>query len=161
MQHFKFMNWRIRGFVFWCHEQVNTSNPLIQPGHLGGDPRQRGPHGPDNTMSALKSPSSNLSSFLDKSKGKIKSFDDSTKIVLGSWVLSKRLKFAVQIVVLRTETKFDENSALLMFDNWILSQKLTKTFAVKYFPLIICSFSWFKNKTKEETSQNLISFLLI
>ena len=22
MQHFKFMNWRIRGFVFLCHEQV-------------------------------------------------------------------------------------------------------------------------------------------
>ena len=62
----------------------HTSNPLIQLGHLGGDPRQRGPHGPDNTVSALKSPSSNLSSFLDKSQGKIKSFDDSTEIVLGS-----------------------------------------------------------------------------
>ena len=23
LQHFKFVNWRIRGFVFWCHEQVN------------------------------------------------------------------------------------------------------------------------------------------
>ena len=23
MQHFKLVNWRIRGFVFWCHEQVN------------------------------------------------------------------------------------------------------------------------------------------
>ena len=23
MQHFKFENWRIRGFDFWCHEQVN------------------------------------------------------------------------------------------------------------------------------------------
>ena len=22
MQHFKLVNWRIRGFVFWCHEQV-------------------------------------------------------------------------------------------------------------------------------------------
>ena len=22
MQHFKFVNWWIRGFVFWCHEQV-------------------------------------------------------------------------------------------------------------------------------------------
>ena len=22
MQHFKFVNWRICGFVFWCHEQV-------------------------------------------------------------------------------------------------------------------------------------------
>ena len=22
MQHFKFVNWRIRGFVFWCPEQV-------------------------------------------------------------------------------------------------------------------------------------------
>ena len=22
MQHFKFVNWRIRDFVFWCHEQV-------------------------------------------------------------------------------------------------------------------------------------------
>ena len=64
--------------------EKHTSNPLIQPGRLGGDPRQRGPHGPDNTVSALKSPSSSLSSFLDKSKGKIKSFDDSTKIVLGS-----------------------------------------------------------------------------
>ena len=59
--------------------EKHTSNPLIQLGHLGGDPRQHGPHGPDNTVSALKSPSSNLSS-----QGKIKSFDGSTKIVLGS-----------------------------------------------------------------------------
>ena len=22
LQQFKFVNWRIRGFVFWCHEQV-------------------------------------------------------------------------------------------------------------------------------------------
>ena len=24
MQHFKFVNWRIRGFVFWCPEQVKS-----------------------------------------------------------------------------------------------------------------------------------------
>ena len=24
MQHFKLVNWRIRGFVFWCHEQVTS-----------------------------------------------------------------------------------------------------------------------------------------
>ena len=23
MQHFKFVNWRIKEFVFWCHERVN------------------------------------------------------------------------------------------------------------------------------------------
>ena len=29
MQHFKFVNWRIRGFVFWCHEQVRNHNFLF------------------------------------------------------------------------------------------------------------------------------------
>ena len=24
MQHFKFVNWRIRGFVYWCHKQVKS-----------------------------------------------------------------------------------------------------------------------------------------
>ena len=24
MQHFKFVNWWIRGFVFWCHKQVKS-----------------------------------------------------------------------------------------------------------------------------------------
>ena len=28
LQHFKFMNWRIHGFVFWCHEQVNIVHSL-------------------------------------------------------------------------------------------------------------------------------------
>ena len=25
MQHFELVNWRIRGFVFWCHEQVTSA----------------------------------------------------------------------------------------------------------------------------------------
>ena len=29
MQHFKFVNWRIHGFVFWCHEQVKSFGLMI------------------------------------------------------------------------------------------------------------------------------------
>ena len=28
MQHFKFVNWWIRGFVFWCHQQVHDMESL-------------------------------------------------------------------------------------------------------------------------------------
>ena len=34
MQHFKFVklvNWRIRGFVFWCHEQVTNQPKALIP----------------------------------------------------------------------------------------------------------------------------------
>ena len=39
MQHFKFVNWRIRGFVFWCHEQVKYifSFSLVEIDCLTGD----------------------------------------------------------------------------------------------------------------------------
>ena len=30
LQYFKFVNWWIRGFVFWCHEQITyNENALI------------------------------------------------------------------------------------------------------------------------------------
>ena len=34
MQQFKFVNWRIRGFVFWCHEQVCKSLDLLSSCNL-------------------------------------------------------------------------------------------------------------------------------
>ena len=30
LQHFKFVNWRIREFVFWCHEQVSAVHRIRQ-----------------------------------------------------------------------------------------------------------------------------------